>query len=74
MLDAFEKIIPKLKYRHPHDPGHVADHILSSIIGVSLPIFFVKKVLILGNWQNIVLAELNGPKKRKIIYSFQPLT
>jgi thiamine phosphate synthase YjbQ (UPF0047 family) len=27
MLDAFEAMIPKLRYRHPHDPGHVPDHI-----------------------------------------------
>jgi thiamine phosphate synthase YjbQ (UPF0047 family) len=25
MLDAFEKIIPKLNYRHPHHPEHVPD-------------------------------------------------
>jgi thiamine phosphate synthase YjbQ (UPF0047 family) len=23
MLDAFEELIPKLRYRHPHDPEHV---------------------------------------------------
>ena len=36
MLDAFERIIPKLNYRHPHDPEHVPDHILSTVIGTSL--------------------------------------
>ncbi len=25
MLDAFEHLIPKLKYRHPHNPAHVPD-------------------------------------------------
>ncbi len=33
MLDAFEAMMPKLHYRHPHDPAHVPDHILSSLIG-----------------------------------------
>ncbi len=28
MLDAFEEMIPKLRYRHPHNPSHVPDHIL----------------------------------------------
>ena len=39
MLDAFEEMIPKLRYRHPHNPAHVPDHILSALIGtsVSLP-------------------------------------
>src|SRR6476659_1636133 len=36
MLDAFEQIVPKLHYRHPHDPKHVPDHIMSSIIGPSV--------------------------------------
>ena len=25
MLDAFEEMIPKLRYRHPHNPAHVPD-------------------------------------------------
>src|SRR5947207_12774152 len=36
MLDAFEKLIPHLNYRHPHNPAHVPDHILASLIGPSL--------------------------------------
>src|SRR6188768_3671860 len=28
LLDALDALIPKLKYRHPHDPSHVSDHIL----------------------------------------------
>src|SRR3954470_21788204 len=37
-LDAFEAIIPKLHYRHPHDPSHVGDHINSAMIGNSLTV------------------------------------
>src|SRR5258706_10594241 len=33
MLDAFEAMVPQLKYRHPHNPAHVPDHIMSCIIG-----------------------------------------
>src|SRR5580700_11849110 len=36
MLDAFEAMMPKLRYRHPHNPEHVPDHILSSLIGTGL--------------------------------------
>ena len=69
MLDAFDKIIPKLNYRHPHDPTHVPDHILSSIIGPSLTIPFENGKLLLGEWQKVVLIELDGPKERKIVVS-----
>ncbi len=67
MLDAFENMIPKLKYRHPHNPSHVGDHIISSIIGTSLLLPFKNKSLILGTWQRVVLIEFDGPRERKII-------
>lgn len=69
MLDAFEAIIPKLKYRHPHDPSHVSSHILSSIIGTSLVLPVKNGRLVLGTWQRVVLVELDGPRKREIVVS-----
>jgi secondary thiamine-phosphate synthase enzyme len=65
-LDALRGMLPKIKYRHPHDPKHAPDHILSSIIGPSINLPFKKNRLILGNWQRVVLVELNGPRKRKL--------
>lgn len=70
MLDAFEAMIPKLDYRHPHDPSHVGDHIMSAIIGPSLLVPFENGELVLGQWQRIVLIELTGPRPREIIASF----
>ena len=70
MLDAFEEIIPRLNYRHPHNPSHVGDHIMSSIIGPSVSIPVKDGHLVLGTWQRIVLIELDGPRSRDI-YSVQ---
>lgn len=67
MLDAFDKIIPRLKYRHPHNPDHVPDHILSSLIGTSLTIPFEKVELMLGTWQRVILIEFDGPRERNIV-------
>src|SRR6516162_11210932 len=58
MLDAFELIVPKLNYRHPHDPSHVPDHILSSLIGTSVTLLAENGKLILGTWQRVILVEL----------------
>src|SRR6201987_1896504 len=58
MLDAFEAMIPKLRYRHPHNPAHVGDNILSPLIGVSVSLPFEKNKLLLGTWQRVVLIEL----------------
>lgn len=66
MLDAFEAMVPKLRYRHPHDPTHVPDHILSALIGTSLSLPFDRKKLLLGTWQRVVLIELDGPREREL--------
>lgn len=69
MLDAFEAMIPKLRYRHPHNPAHVPDHILSALIGTSLSLPFAKGKLLLGTWQRVVLIELDGPRPRELALS-----
>jgi secondary thiamine-phosphate synthase enzyme len=69
MLDAFEAIVPKLHYRHPHNPSHVGDHIMASLIGSSVSIPFINGHLDLGVWQRLVLVELDGPREREISIS-----
>jgi secondary thiamine-phosphate synthase enzyme len=65
-LDALRRLLPKMSYRHPHDPSHTPDHILSSILGASLAIPFRNKRLLLGTWQRVVLVELDGPRQRTV--------
>jgi len=74
MLDAFEQMIPKLHYRHPHDPSHVPDHILSTLIGTSLALLVDKGLLLLGTWQRVVLVELDGAREREIVLGFVEVT
>ena len=66
-LDAFEALMPKLRYRHPHNPAHVTDHILASIMGSDVMVPINDGQLDLGTWQRVVLVELDGPRDRKII-------
>lgn len=69
-LDALRKLLPSITYRHPHDPSHTPDHILSSLIGSSVSIPVAKGELMLGMWQRVVLVELDGPRDRQITVSF----
>jgi secondary thiamine-phosphate synthase enzyme len=69
-LDAFEALIPKLQYRHPHNPSHVKDHIMATILGPSLCIPVEKGELMLGAWQKIIFVELGGPRERTVVVSF----
>src|SRR5437867_10664409 len=61
-LDALRRLLPQMRYRHPHDPSHTPDHIISSIIGPSLAVPYRNRQLPLGTWQRIVLVELDGPR------------
>ena len=70
LLDAFEAMVPKLRYRHPHDPSHMPDHILSALIGTSLSLIVEEGQLVLGTWQRVVLIELDGPRQREIAIAF----
>ncbi len=69
-LDAFEHMIPKLSYRHPHNPMHVPDHILSTLIGTSVSMMVERGLLLLGTWQRVVLVELDGPRERELVLGF----
>lgn len=66
-LNAFESMTPKLNYKHPHDPSHMPDHILSSLIGTSITIPVENGKLVLGTWQRVVLIELDGLRERQVV-------
>ena len=66
LLDALRGNLPHMSYRHPHDPSHAPDHILSSVLGASLAIPYRSRQLLLGTWQRVVLVELDGPRQRTV--------
>lgn len=70
MLSAFEEIVPKLDYHHPHNPSHMPDHIMATILGASLTVPITNGNLDLGPWQRIMLVELDGPRQREVVIRF----
>lgn len=69
LLEVAEKIIPKINFRHAHDPSHARTHMASSLIGPSLTIPFKDKKLLTGTWQSVLLIELDGPRERNVVIS-----
>ncbi|HEV8193290.1 MAG TPA: YjbQ family protein, partial [Ktedonobacterales bacterium] len=63
---ALRLLLPQLSYRHPHEPEHAPDHILSSVLGPSVAIPYMNRRLLLGTWQRVVLVELDGPRQRTV--------
>lgn len=66
LLDALDQLLPRLPWRHPHNPAHAPDHLLASIIGPSVVMPAEDGKLILGTWQRLILVELDGPRRRDV--------
>jgi secondary thiamine-phosphate synthase enzyme len=65
-IDFLESLVPNINWRHPHDPSHTPDHMLSSLIGPCVSVPVIHGNLQLGTWQRIILVELDGPRERNI--------
>jgi len=66
LMDVLEKMIPKMRFRHAHDPAHAPAHMIASILGPSLTLPISGGKLALGTWQSVLLVELDGPRERTI--------
>ena len=66
LMDVLEKIIPKMRFRHAHDPAHAPAHMIASILGPSLTLPVAHRKLVLGTWQSVLLIELDGPRERTV--------
>lgn len=75
MLDAFEVEIPKLttirdQFTHHHHIAHLPSHVIAAYFGPSLSVPYKNGQLLLGDYQSIILIELNGPKERRLLVGF----
>ncbi len=66
LMETLERIIPRIKFRHGHDPSHAPDHMIASIVGASLSLPVRKSRLLLGTWQRVLFVEANGPRSRSV--------
>ena len=72
LMETLERMIPKINFRHGHDPSHAPDHMISSILGAGLTIPLRDGRLRLGTWQRVLLVECNGPREREIVLTALP--
>jgi secondary thiamine-phosphate synthase enzyme len=70
LLDVVQEMIPKIDFRHGHDPSHAWSHMASSIVGPSLTVPVADGKLVLGTWQSVLLVELDGPRERDLHIRF----
>jgi secondary thiamine-phosphate synthase enzyme len=67
LLDALAKLVPEGVWRHDRVDGNGAAHIKAAILGPGETIPVRGGRLLLGRWQAIMLAELDGPRQRRVI-------
>ena len=66
LLEVVQRIIPSIRFRHAHDPGHAWSHMAASLLGPSLTLPIAGGRLALGTWQSVLLVELDGPRERTV--------
>lgn len=71
-VQVVEQMIPRIRFRHAHDPSHAWSHMASSILGPSLTIPVSAGKLVLGTWQSVMLVELDGPRERDVHVTLVP--
>ncbi|USH00079.1 secondary thiamine-phosphate synthase enzyme YjbQ [Thermococcus argininiproducens] len=63
----FEKLVPKGEgYHHDRIDNNAHSHLRSIILNPSIAIPIKDGRLLLGTWQSVIFAELDGPRRRKI--------
>ena len=65
-LQVVEEMIPRINFRHAHNPAHAWSHMAASMLGPSLTVPVSDGKLVLGTWQSVMLVELDGPRERSV--------
>ncbi|MDP8023546.1 MAG: secondary thiamine-phosphate synthase enzyme YjbQ [Nitrososphaeria archaeon] len=68
IVNLFEKLAPKNgDYKHNLVDSNADAHLLSIFLKNNASIPFSDGKMMLGTWQSVFLAELDGPRQRQII-------
>jgi secondary thiamine-phosphate synthase enzyme len=70
-LDALDRLVPAGIWRHDRVDGNAASHIQAAILGPGEVIPIRHGKLCLGRWQAIMLAELDGPRERRLLITLR---
>jgi len=65
-LRVFEKMVKGIDFLHNRIDDNADSHILAGIVGQERALAIKNGKLVRGTWQQIFLAEFDGPRNRKI--------
>jgi secondary thiamine-phosphate synthase enzyme len=67
LLECLHKLIPPGIWRHDRIDGNAAAHIKAAILGPGEILPVRDGRLLLGTWQAVMVAELDGPRERRVV-------
>ena len=68
-LDILKKLVSGFNFRHNAIDDNADSHILSGLVGQAKILLLEDQRIIRGTWQQIFLAEFDGPKNRRVVVS-----
>jgi secondary thiamine-phosphate synthase enzyme len=68
-LRLLEELTGREGWQHDRIDDNAAAHLASTLLGASLTLPVVDRTVELGTWQRILLAELDGPRRRNVTVS-----
>jgi len=71
LLDALDTLIPDGVWRHDRIDGNGAAHIKAAILGPGETVPVRRGKLVLGTWQSLMLVDLDGPRRRRVVVTIR---
>lgn len=71
LLDCLGKLVPAGVWRHDRVDNNAAAHIKAAVLGPGEMIPVREGRLLLGTWQAVMVAELDGPRERRVVVTVQ---
>jgi secondary thiamine-phosphate synthase enzyme len=72
LLYALERIVPTSDPAYRHFEGNSAAHLKASMMGFSAQVIVRDGRMALGQWQDVMLCEFDGPRRRQLFLEFVP--
>jgi len=73
LLATLDRLVP-MRADYAHSEGNAAAHIKSCLVGTSEVLNVDRGELCLGRWQGILLADFDGPRRRRVLIRVIPDT
>ena len=67
LINCLNNLAPQGKWLHDQVDGNADAHLKAAILGPSETLIIENNTLVLGQWQSLMLASLDGPRIRKIM-------